>query len=143
MVDGRLACPSHYYCSPKYMMVFYFCACTEMGKICGGSPVAPQHLPSINPDPQLMGREVFCFCQGHPWLRRAHSTHPEMGHFRQGDKSAQGTPQWGDFEWVPLQSSLQRGSMGVNLDPKIDPGDASQHLVFPVVSPNYWLWDVI
>lgn len=103
---------------------------------------ALQH-PNIFPPSILThgsrGERVFCFRQGHRWHPRAHSTHLGTGRFRRGDKSAQGTPQWEDFEWVPPQSSLQRGSLGVNLDPKTDPGGPSQHLVSPAVSPNYWL----
>lgn len=34
---------------------------------------------------------------------------------------------------------LQRGVLGVNLDPKITPGDPTQHSGSPAVSPGYQL----
>lgn len=132
--------PARCYRSPGYMVVVYFCACTEMEKIRRGSPAAPRQLPSISTNPQLTGRELFAVATGVPGSPEPISPHPELGH---------------PLGWVSdgshQKSSLQRGSVGVNLDPKITPGDPTQRLGSPAVSPDYqfsrsnaWpCWDTI
>lgn len=61
--------PSRCYCSPKYTVVVYFCACTEMEKYVGA---ALQHPDSFLPSVLTRGSRGESFLLLHPWVPRAH-----------------------------------------------------------------------
>jgi len=129
--------PGRCYCFPRYTVVVYFCGCTEMEI---SVVAAPQH-PNSFPPPTLtlssQGESFLLLPRAslpaqspfHPiprWRTRGEEVHQPEGHQ---------PASWKGFGWVPPESGLRRGSMGVNLDSN----SPTQHLGSPTVSPDYQL----
>lgn len=134
MVASLQRGPGHCYCSPRYMVVTSVPA--PRWKNLWGQPCSTLTAPLHRYRPTGGGERASWFCQGHPWLPRAHFT-PSRDGATPGEEINQpeGHQPWVVFQMGPTREQSAKRGHGGKSRPQITPGDPTQPLGSPAASP--------